>query len=289
MKPMLAAKADLAKLQYPVYASPKLDGIRALIVDGVVLSRTFKPIPNAGVQAKFGRLEYNGYDGELILGSPTSPTAFRDTTSVVMSDNKDATDVAFFVFDDFLAGGGWYQRFDSIPALPGNDVIKVRHVHVGTPSLLDSVDAENMAEGYEGTMLRSTNGPYKHGRSTVNEGYLLKVKQFEDAEAEVIGFEELMHNGNVAEKDAFGRTKRSSHQANKSGLNRLGALILRRPDGVEFNCGTGFDDAERVIIWNRRPLLLGKFAKYRYFPSGGKDKPRFPVFLGLRDARDMGG
>ena len=42
------------------------------------------------------------------------------------------------------------------------------------------------------------NAPYKQGRSTVREGYLLKVKTFLDDEATVVRFEERMHNGNEA-------------------------------------------------------------------------------------------
>ena len=52
MKPMLAALCeDVTKLRYPVIASPKLDGIRALVIDGQLVSRTLKPIPNRYVQS----------------------------------------------------------------------------------------------------------------------------------------------------------------------------------------------------------------------------------------------
>ena len=52
-KPMLLPREtpDLDKLQYPIIASAKLDGIRCLIKDGVALSRTLKPIPNKSIQA----------------------------------------------------------------------------------------------------------------------------------------------------------------------------------------------------------------------------------------------
>ena len=46
MKPMLLPREtpDLDNLQYPVYVTPKLDGIRCLFKGGVALSRTLKPI-----------------------------------------------------------------------------------------------------------------------------------------------------------------------------------------------------------------------------------------------------
>ena len=51
IKPMLSGTVtDPAALRYPVLVSPKLDGYRASVQGGVVLSRNLKPIPNAHVR-----------------------------------------------------------------------------------------------------------------------------------------------------------------------------------------------------------------------------------------------
>ncbi len=87
-RPMLADKVtDISALRFPVLASKKLDGVRCLVQDGVLVSRTLKPIPNKFVQAKFKGLP-EGTDGELIVGDPRDPEAYRRTVSVVMSDDK---------------------------------------------------------------------------------------------------------------------------------------------------------------------------------------------------------
>jgi len=74
LRPMLMPREtpDLDTLPYPVYVTPKLDGIRVLFKDGVALSRTLKPIPNKSIQkwAAFWGDELEGMDGELIVGSP---------------------------------------------------------------------------------------------------------------------------------------------------------------------------------------------------------------------------
>ena len=57
-------------------------------------------------------------------------------------------------------------------------------------------------------MVRTPDSPYKCGRSTEREAWLLKIKRFEDAEAVVLGTYEGMSNMNEAGVDAFGRTKR---------------------------------------------------------------------------------
>lgn len=40
-------------------------------------------------------------------------------------------------------------------------------------------------------------------------------------------------------------------------------------------------------IWNKQVELIGSTVKYKYFEIGVKDKPRFPIFCGFRDKRDM--
>ena len=286
-KPMLATDADLDKLTFPLLASAKLDGVRAVVRDGIVYSRSNKPIPNQSIQQKFSRLEH--FDGELICGDPTSKSCYRDTVSVVMSLDKPADNAGFFVFDHVEDGCRPYSKCHGmLRKNPWPDSV-ILHEQVLCESLDDVLgyEAECLEDGYEGLILRDPEAPYKNGRSTVKEGYLLKLKRFIDDEATVIGFEERMHNGNVATKNELGRTARSSHKENKRGRGDLGALLLRTPEGVEFSCGTGLTDSERSEIWANQDRYLGKLAKYKYFPVGVKDLPRHPVFLGWRDVRDL--
>lgn len=287
-KPMLAAAADLKKLLFPVYVSPKLDGVRAIVRGGVVLSRSLKPIPNIHVQAAFKHLEH--CDGELIVDDPTASDAYRKTVSVVMRDD-DPTLVTFHVFDHIAEPRlDFSERYALAQHAAGYSQDEATIVPHETAASLDELlryEQRVIELGYEGVMIRSVLGGYKYGRSTVNEGLLLKLKQFVDAEFEVIGFEERMHNGNEAQTNELGRTKRSSHKENKSGRGDLGALVVKSSDGVVFNVGTGFDDAQRAEIWSKRPDYLGRLAKVKYFPVGMKDAPRHPVFIGWRHTGDL--
>ena len=287
-RPMLATDADLGKLRFPLLASAKLDGVRAIVRDGVVYSRSNKPIPNAYVQQKFSRFEH--FDGELIVGDPTSKTCYRDTISGVMSF-EGKPEVRFFVFDHIGNTSAPYRhRAEHInTAGRGKPSGALTHFQKEVVDLDELLEYENdcLETGYEGLILRDPNAPYKQGRSTVKEGYLLKLKRFVDDEAVVIGFEERMHNGNIAIKNELGRTARSSHKENKSGRGDLGALLLRHSSGIEFSCGTGFTDSERADIWTNQSRFLGRLAKYKHFPVGAKDLPRHPVFLGWRDLRDI--
>lgn len=74
MKPMLSATLeDPLRLTWPVLGSPKLDGLRCIIKDGMALSRNLKPFRNKFVQEQLSTLP-NGLDGELIVGSPRRVT-----------------------------------------------------------------------------------------------------------------------------------------------------------------------------------------------------------------------
>jgi DNA ligase-1 len=298
LKLMLAGKVqDIEQLRYPVLGSPKLDGIRATVFDNFLYSRKMKRIPNINVQKMFGLRVLEFADGELIVGSPTAPDAFNQTSSVIMSDDVKHPEIKFYVFDRIPMERpmGFHDRLRDLQRrLEGTRPYEHGRVVVVPHQLISNADELRAAEegwleaGYEGAMIRSLDGPYKHGRSTWREGHLLKLKRFQDSEAKVLGFVEQMHNENEQTRDVLGRSKRSSHKAGKRGAGVLGALVVRdRKTGVEFEIGTGFDAAQRRDIWMARDAHLGLWVKYKFFPGGVKNKPRFPVFVGFRDKRDM--
>lgn len=286
---MLASTCDnIAELKYPVYATPKIDGIRCLIVKGVAMSRSLKPIPNKHIQKVLGQKAFNGFDGELVVKG-----TFQDVSSAVMSEDG-KPDFTYCVFDIVDEDSDYLERMESLKNWVMHNVPPVLTFLLPT-RILDKNQLQGCLDtylkaGHEGAMVRSGDGPYKYGRSTIKEGYLLKVKPFDDAEAVIVDFEEQMHNGNQAKRSEVGRMKRSSHKANKSGKDTLGALVCRNyvlwPD-QEFNIGSGMDDALRLKIWKNKAKYRGKFIKFKYQKIGTKDRPRIPVFLGFRDSRDL--
>lgn len=283
-KPMLAAPADLNKLRFPLLASPKLDGVRAIVKDGVVLSRSLKPIPNKFVQQQLRKR--NHLDGELIVGSPTSHSCYRDTVSAVMSIEGEP-DFTFYVFDS--VGNPTHPYGMRRPMIAPDDLHRRELSQVVVRDMAELLEYEDriVDSGFEGVILRDPEAPYKFGRSTVSEGYLLKLKRFIDEEAEIIGMEEELFNGNEATTNELGRTARSSHRAGKTGKGTLGALVCTHPvSGVEFRIGTGFTASERADFWQRQHELIGRLVKFKHFPVGAKTAPRHPVYLGLRDPID---
>lgn len=289
-KPMLAATWSGEELQFPVYATPKFDGIRALVIDNKLVSRTFKPIKNKNIVETLKSLP-SGLDGELIAGN------FQETTHRVMKVEETEGEWAFHVFDyvkDNLEKPYWERMEDLREWWTEHDssiinIIPVIPEIINDQAQLTAYELQCLDRGYEGVIIRSRTGPYKCGRSTLKEGYLLKIKRFKDNEATIVGFVEYEHNTNEAEKDNFGRTKRSSKQEGKMPGGMLGNFILQLPDGQQFGCGTGFTHAQRKEYWTNKEQLLGKLVKFKHFEIGEKDLPRHPVFLGFRDQDDIEG
>ncbi len=67
-KPMLAGECeDINTLVFPLLATPKLDGIRCLMINGKAVSRTFKPIPNDHIRRTIENMGIDGLDGEIMI------------------------------------------------------------------------------------------------------------------------------------------------------------------------------------------------------------------------------
>lgn len=292
-KPMLAGEADVTKLVYPVFASAKLDGIRGVDKDSCLLTRSLKQVPNQFTYQHYSHPALNGVDGELILGDPTAEDCYRKTNSAVMSHSGEP-EIDFYLFDDFDHDGRYWERLKHLEDNIDRWQREFPRIRLLEQKLVKSADdlleyeAKLLEEGHEGVIVRSLNSPYKFGRSTAKEGYLLKLKQFKDAEAVIVGFDELMHNANEATKNELGQTERSTHAENLVPMDTLGALVVRDVETqIQFKIGTGFTAEQRKLLWTRRHDLGDQLVKYKFFPVGVKVAPRHPVFLGLRSPLDM--
>lgn len=292
IKPLLSCEVPLDKVKFPIYISTKFDGIRALVIDGVVYSRSLKPIRNKHVQKLFGKPEYNGFDGELIVGDVYAKDVFQKTTSGVMSEDG-MPDVTYYVFDVFTNNTETYKERlytlnDKLVLVQFPNVVATQQWYIETEEELTKLLSKEKVKGGEGLIGRNPNGVYKYGRSTPKEQFSMKFKFFVDSEFEVIGFEELHKNTNEQVINELGYTKRSTHKKNQIPMNTLGSLVLKFGD-TTFNVGSGFTCVQRAEIWANRDKYIGKLAAVRYMDVGAKLVPRLPSFKGWRDIDDIGG
>lgn len=233
------------------WMSEKLDGVRAYWDGKQFLSRlgNVYHAPDWFVEG----LPSEPLDGELWIDRKK----FQRTVSIVRRQDKNDlwNEVRFLVFDAPAANGGFEDRFAFLKDALAKGAAKFarQHPHERCKSL-DALRAELTrieTLGGEGLMLRKPGSKYVAGRSAT----LLKVKTFHDAEAVVVG-----HQAGA------GRHK-----------GRMGALLVRLPDGTDFAIGTGFSDRER-----ENPPAIGASVTFRYQELSDAGVPRFPSWGGVR-------
>ncbi|RKO94705.1 ATP-dependent DNA ligase [Blyttiomyces helicus] len=299
-KPLLATNVvEAASIRFPCFVTPKIDGIRAIRVDESLVSRQFKPIPNRKIRETLQNLLPDGADGEIMI-----PGSFRDVTSAVMtSKGTESYSKPFtFYWFDFVQT----EKDAEKPYLHRMDDMKhyiSKHPHImeqsqatiiplypkKIESLEELVTFEQyvLDKGFEGVMIRKGDGFYKMGRSTLNEGILLKLKRFSDSEALLIRVNELFNNNNEKKATETGGWMRPTKKAGLSSSATMGSFTVRTPQNVEFNIGSGFTNEMRIKFYQEKDKLIGKIVKYKYFEIGVKNLPRFPTFLGFRDPEDI--
>lgn len=284
-RPMLAAtvtEEDLDNLKYPVIVQPKLDGIRCVVKDRVAYSRTMKRIPNKFIQSRLALCSTGIiWDGELLLAYDAT---FQDITSAVMSEEGEP-EFVYSVFDCLDRTKPTQNYEDRINNITAEGLWFLPYHLVYDKQRLLEIE-QNYLTNYEGIIIRSPSSPYKFGRSTLKEGYLLKLKRFVDCECKILSCHPLLHNSNELETNELGLSKRSSRASGKVKLNMLGKFrvvaINGNFKGVEFDVGSGFTDRLRNSLWQQRDNLPGQTVKVKYQLKGSKDKPRCPIFLGFR-------
>ena len=142
--------------------------------------------------------------------------------------------------------------------LYGKEIKYVPSKLVDTYSYARLLHEEFLEDGYEGSIIR-LDGLYKHGRSYD----LMKFKDFSDAEATIIGYEE-------------GKGKRT---------NTVGKFLMIDDEGVEFGCppgkGYNYNDLSNMLL--NISDYIGQRATFTYFQRTKAGSYRHPLFKCLRN------
>jgi len=248
---LLAESWDNATDLSDWWMSEKLDGVRAYWDGKQFLSRqgNLYHAPDWFIEG----LPSVPLDGELWIDRKK----FQRTVSIVRRQDKNDLwkEVRFLIFDAPAASGVFEDRLGFLKDALAKGAAKFaqQHTHERCKNL-EALRAELKrikTLGGEGLMLRQPASKYVAGRSST----LLKVKTFHDAEAVVVG-----HQAGA------GR-----HQG------RMGALLVKLPDGTDFAIGTGFSDRER-----EQPPGIGATVTFRYQELSEAGVPRFPSWVGVR-------
>jgi DNA ligase-1 len=235
------------------YISEKLDGVRAWWNGHELLSRKGNRFAApAWFTQGFPPFEL---DGELWIGRGR----FEEVASITSRAEPHAgwKQLSYQIFEVPNAPGGLDARLqrlrDYLVKQPVDRIHIIPQTRCTGTAQLQARLAEVEAAGGEGLVLRNPTAPYETGRSD----NALKVKSYDDMEAEVIGYR--------------------PGQGKYTG--QVGALQVRIDGNREFYIGSGLSDLLR-----KEPPPMGSLITFKYYGLTEQGIPRFASFLRVREA-----
>jgi DNA ligase-1 len=273
VNPMLAKSFDNDghKISFPAFVQPKLDGHRciAIVQDGeaTLWSRTRKRI--TGLPHLERDLELAFPNMNIILDGELYNHDYKDKFEQLTSFIRSATPkpghevVQYWVYDIVDTDRNQADRASMLDGvrviLESKGITKV--VTLDTPQVDDEEEMMRLFNvytefGFEGLMVRNAAAKYKQSRSSD----LQKVKEFEDAEFEIVDVEE--GRGKMAGKAIFVLTTETGERFN---AKMVGAL----------------DDLAEYFI--NKDKYIGKQMTVKYQGITNGNVPRFPVAMRFRE------
>lgn len=261
--PMLAHKFKdhKGKVEFPVYAQPKLNGMRMLFDGSEGWSRGNKELISEVIQHLHTETLGNILDGELML--PNNVLLQESMKAIKKYRPELSPQLLYHVYDIVDPTRTFEERMELIETLsaffPENVVM--------VPTVLVHNETEVMfwhntwtKAGFEGTMIRDPKAGYEAGKRSYS---LLKLKDFVDEEFKIIGFEQ--GNGSFAESIIF----------------------ICESNGKPFNVVPEGTMEHKKSLWKKRNSLMGKWLTVRYFEKSKDGIPIFPVGVDVRDSEDF--
>ena len=321
-RPMLACNqnVNLENIKYPKLASTKLDGIRCLFHPQLgMVTRSLKQIPNKQLQKKFrfmvtlAEAENRIYDGEIYAHDRTFQEITRACMTKDFSDEKTikkligiaadercinvthytaklVDDMEFHCFEiisDLLQNVEFEYINNRISLLLYDKIVPVKQTFVNSADEIKLLFEKKLEEGYEGLILRDPGSPYKYGRSTLKEEYMLKVKPFETFDAHIIGVIQSTEVNPDAEKktNELGRSVTSKKKDDRILIQKACAFTVEY-NHHKVNVSLAMTDKEKEEVWLYRTNYIGRMIEYKGMLVGSKDVPRHPVFERFREDRE---
>ena len=295
-KPQLCPneQPDISKLRFPLLASFKYDGIRAIFINGKLLSRSLKPLENKSLNDRFHAIKQYSKDNNVILDGEfyTDSVPFNDLSGIIRSDDKELPeDLCFYCFDylteenkTFMARVKDYNHARDLEKECKGYFHPVTQKVIGDIETLEASFQFALEHGFEGLILRNPTSHYKFGRASLKQDIAYKMKPYVTFDAKIINVVQATEAREGSEKtiNELGRSVTSQKKADRVLINKA-AVFTVLYEGKELGVTIALTDIEKEEIWVNKDKYLGRWIEYKGMLVGSKDLPRHPVFLRYRD------
>lgn len=264
-----------AKIVYPVYMQPKLDGFRLMIdKNGQAWSKQGEPIelPAHWEGVKEFAISCGGLDGEVYAGliseGGLSLQAIR--SAFLTPDEVNTPKLKYFVYDIPDTGVlDQYERLEKLDSTPNKEIPESIVLHIGeyvtNEYQGDLLHAKWTKMKYEGSIYRNIDGLYEFGKRSYN---LIKRKDRQDAEA-IVESVRIDKNGD----GVLFTTCLNGDQVGKQ---------------VEFLMRKDADPMINYRKYENAICLIGKAVMYEYEDLSDDGVPLKPVGTALREVLPNG-
>jgi DNA ligase-1 len=289
------SQVDPEDMRYPLIASYKLDGVRAILHDGEIYSRSWKPIPNIQLRDKFKdilqftRIHPNLYlDGEIY----SHELEFNEISGLCRRlDDEVPESLTFWMFDVFdeeAPNKGYLDRQETVNYVVTKYKLQAPfRVTVRYPSDVKLFMQASLEDGYEGLILNATTARYKQGRITLasQDGY--KLKPYETFDGVITGVVQATVVDPSAEKliNELGYSETSKKKDDRLLVPKAAAFEVEW-EGQKVRPTLAMTEEEKVGVWLNREEYIGKWCEFKGMLVGAKDLPRHPIFLRMRPDKD---
>jgi hypothetical protein len=304
-KPMLAVNCKPERINEPYLASFKMEGVRGEFTPPGLFTRPLKKFNNPWLDVKFNQVdkfcrEKGIYlEGEFYIhGVP-----FNQISSICRrKHHEDTDDIELHLFDAYNhthPSATFKARADyiieSLREL-GQSVYLADQVYIDNPHDAKSFYIKALELGYEGACFKKIDGAYKLGRSTLNEGLFLRMKEENTYDGVVVGIVERMENLVPSELNELGKLAKRQDKDMKAHTGLAAVAIVECKDFpgevIRVTLSRKISDEEdrpdipsRRTIWTNRESYPGKNIRFVGIPVEGM-LPRAPRFDAWRTDLD---
>lgn len=297
-KPMLAANANLEKMQFPIYSSKKLEGVRGEFQPTCLTTRPMKPFNNKFLAIHFKEvLEYCKEYGVTLEGEFYKHGLDFSTISSICrrANHPDTADLEFHVFDIYIDDfpnmtfkERTHQMEIAIAGI-GMDFVKLcpQEIHNNQAEVVKYYE-DALEQGYEGWVGKHPDSAYKKGRSTVNEGHFIRLKPEDTFDGSVLDIIEMQENLCESEVNELGYLSKKQDKDMKAGRGLAAVALVQCKEftkPVRVSLSRGIKDYEdtkkspsRESIFNNKDQYIGKHIRFVGFTISGMELPRSPRF-----------